>query len=265
LFYGDTKAGTPTITAGSGTLATGSQAETITAATVAKLAFTSTAVSATATSSATLGPITVQLQDTFGNAVNAGATTTVNVTSTSTGKSFAATSGGVTITSVSIASGATSASLFYGDTKAGSPTITASSSGLSSATQIQTIAGGAPTQLALSNCSVNSVGTACTSVPFTLGSSPGNVKANIQALDQFGNAATIGASITMTATSSSTTNYLVTGSPLTIDGTATPTNQSTGLLTVTHQNTANSIATITVHVTSPVASGIPDITFGVQK
>src|SRR5204862_1198779 len=54
-----------------------------------------------------------------------------------------------TITSVTIVSGASSASFKYNDPKAGTPTITAASSGLSSATQLETVTVGAFVKLQL--------------------------------------------------------------------------------------------------------------------
>jgi hypothetical protein len=116
-----------------------------------KLVITSSAVSGTASASATLGPITVQLQDATGSAVRATSDTAVGLTSNSTGTAvFAATSGGGAVTSVTIPTGSTSATFFYGDTKAGTPTVTAAFSGLASAAQQETINVGAATQVVLS-------------------------------------------------------------------------------------------------------------------
>lgn len=94
----------------------------------AQLAFTSTAVSGPASTSATLGPITVQRQDSSGAPVVAPSGGAVlNLTSSSTGGIFAASSGGPALTSMTIPAGASSVDFYYGDSKAGSPTITASS------------------------------------------------------------------------------------------------------------------------------------------
>jgi hypothetical protein len=142
-YYADTVAGTPTITVqASGLSPNGSQTETITAAKASKLVFITSSVSGAASSSATLGPITVQLEDTYGNPVAAsGSGTVVKLTSSSSGGIFAATSGATHITSITIAAGNSSASFYYGDTKTGSPVITAASSGLTSASQTETITG----------------------------------------------------------------------------------------------------------------------------
>jgi len=57
---------------------------------------------------------------------------------------------------------------------------------------------------------------------------------DVQALDLDGNAATIASTITMSVTSSNTNNFQIgPGATLTIDGTATPPNQSTTTFTIT--------------------------------
>src|SRR5207302_982903 len=120
FFYGDSKAGTPdrkSVVQGN-LLTQATQQETITTAAATKLVITSSAVSGPASSSATLGPITVQRQDQFSNPTTTG-TTTVDLSSNSAGAVFAATSGGSSITQVSISGGNSSANFFYGDSKAG--------------------------------------------------------------------------------------------------------------------------------------------------
>ena len=88
------------------------------------------------------GQITVQLEDAYDNlgAVSNSAQT-INLTTTSTAGTFYATQSGTTpIASVVISVGQTSASFYYSDTKAGTPTVTASDSALSSSpTQVETI------------------------------------------------------------------------------------------------------------------------------
>jgi hypothetical protein len=144
-YYGDNKSGSPTITATGTGLTSGTQVETVNPAAPNKFVFTTGAVSGTATATATLGPITVQEQDTYGNATTTAET--VNLASNSTGtKEFSATSGGTTITSISIPTGSSSATFYYGDNKSGSPTLTASGS-LTSATQVETVTAAAASKL----------------------------------------------------------------------------------------------------------------------
>jgi hypothetical protein len=117
-----------------------------------KLAFITSPVTGPVSSSATLGPITVQLEDAYGNPVMAtGSGVVVKLTSSSTGGIFAGTSGGSHITSITITSGKTSATFYYGDTVTGTPTITASSCGLTSATQTETITGAATKLVFITN------------------------------------------------------------------------------------------------------------------
>ncbi|MBT2594661.1 hypothetical protein J7I92_05050 [Arthrobacter sp. ISL-72] len=106
-----------------------SSAFTVTAAAAVRLVATGPA-SGTASATATVGPFTLERQDTYGNPVTSGSTD-VTLASTSTGtKVFAATAGGASVTKVTIPAGAASASFFYGDTKAGSYSVTGTASGL---------------------------------------------------------------------------------------------------------------------------------------
>ena len=132
---------------------------------------------APASNTANLGPITVQEQDAFGNPTFA--PETVNLSSSSAKGVFSLTAGGAPVTSVTIPGGAVSSvSFYYGDTIAGSPTITASSPpavGLASGTQTETIKAGPAATFSLSTPSPTA-GTA--------------FNETITAFDQFGNTAT---------------------------------------------------------------------------
>jgi hypothetical protein len=136
FYFGDPSAGTDTITMTAPQLTSSSQDETITAGAPSKVAICGPSqLSGPASSSANLGPVSLSLLDALGNvAVAPTGGRTVNLSSTSTGAVFAASSGGTRLTSLTIPAGSSSASFFYGDTTAGSPTITASSPGLGSAT-----------------------------------------------------------------------------------------------------------------------------------
>ena len=83
----------------------------------------------------TRGEVTVGLEDQYNNpgAISTSAQT-INLTTTSgQGVFYAAASGGTPITSVVIPAGQTGVNFWYVDTKTGTPTVTASDSGLSSA------------------------------------------------------------------------------------------------------------------------------------
>lgn len=84
--------------------------------------------------------MTIQTQDSSSNPVNVVSNTTVNLATTSgTGAFSLSNSTWANITSVTIPSGSNSINFYYKDTAAGTPTITAASTGLTSATQQETV------------------------------------------------------------------------------------------------------------------------------
>ncbi len=142
---------------------------------------TSSPLSAIASSSANMGPITVQEQDRFGNPTTVAET--VNLSSSSGTGVFSATPGGAAISSITIPAGSSSVNVYYGDTSSGTPTITASGS-LASGTQSETVTGGPATHLvfATSPSSTATGGSAFGTQPIVI------------AEDVFGNASTADAS-----------------------------------------------------------------------
>ena len=89
-----------------------------------QIVFTSAAVSGAGSTSAELGPITIQMQDTStGTAqpLTATSAVTVSLASTSLTGVFALTAGGATVSSVTIPAGSSSATFYYGDTTTGTP------------------------------------------------------------------------------------------------------------------------------------------------
>src|SRR5213075_2695501 len=148
-------AGTYPITVTAGTLSSGNYSFnfvngqlTVTPASASKLVFTISAQ--TLTAGVTSGTITVQRQDAYNNPNTTDGTITVNLSSDSSGiYVFRDATDTSTISSVSIASDSNSASFKYNDSKAGTPTITAAASGLTSGTQLETINAGAFVKLQL--------------------------------------------------------------------------------------------------------------------
>ena len=145
FYYGDTKAGTATITAsvsGSG-IASASKAVTIAAASAARIAFVNATTTSVAARTSTAGPLIVEVQDNLGNrtAAPAGGVTLTFSSSSASTSSFSLTSGGAAITKVTVPAGSSVAEVYFGDTKAGTPTVTVtgSISGWSNATQAQTV------------------------------------------------------------------------------------------------------------------------------
>ena len=138
FYFKDTAQGTPTITASASGYTPATTTFTITGS-ATKLVFTAGASQSLYVNE--VSPvITVAQEDANNHAVNAVNAITVNLTATSSTGAFYGSGGtGAAITSVTFASGSSSASFTYKDTAAGSPTITASSAGLTSATTTFTI------------------------------------------------------------------------------------------------------------------------------
>src|SRR5207253_2938348 len=144
--YTDTKAGTPTITAASTsptTITSATQTETVNAAAASKLVFTTSPV--TTTAGVASGTITVQRQDGSGNPNTTDTARTVTLASNSAEIGRASCRG-----RVKISNGASSVSINYTDTKAGTPAITAASTSpttITSATQTETVTAAGASQL----------------------------------------------------------------------------------------------------------------------
>lgn len=132
-------AGSETITASDGTVTNISPLITVNAAPASKLVYTA-GISQSISASEVSKVVTVQRQDSVGNPTTTGAITVNLASSSGNGRFYNNAQGtGTAITSVSIASGSSSASFYYKDSSSGTPTLTASSSGLTSATTQFTI------------------------------------------------------------------------------------------------------------------------------
>ncbi len=105
------------------------------------LVISSPAVSGAASSTPNLGPITVRRQTGSGSAITTGGAFTVDLTSrASTEGTFGATQfAAAAVTSVTIPSGQSTATFWFGSSSPGSPTITASAPGYEPGTQLETI------------------------------------------------------------------------------------------------------------------------------
>jgi hypothetical protein len=217
-----------------------SAAFTVTAAAAATFAITSAPVSGAASSSATLGPITIQRQDGFGNPVTAPTSVTVNLASNSAGtKVFATSSGGAAITTATIPPGASSVTVYYGDTKAGTPTITVTGS-LTSATQTETIAAGPASAL----CFVSTTDTACILTTQSVGSG-GTFSGRVQLVDSFRNPVVSATTISVTLTSSGDLQ-----TPIPASVTIAAGQSVSGTLSDKLNNGSSKSGTLTAHATS---------------
>lgn len=209
-----------------------------------QLVITSTALNQAAGAS---GTVTVQVQDASGTAVTAGAFT-VSLSSNGTGTNYFYTTGTTTgITQVAIADGAGSATFDYNDEKTGTPTITASVTGLTSATQQETITPAAANKMTLSATR--------TTLP---SDTKGSATLTATIYDQYNNV--------ITTDSSTVVNFVLTDSTyLTLSGASAT--ASSGVATVTVTTKSGTVpsppATSGVNITSgsltpPTAS--PDVT-----
>jgi len=147
-----------------------------------------------AVGTATLGPIKVQEQDAYGNPTTTAET--VNLASSSSGTiEFATTSGGASVASISIPVGSSSANIYYGDTKAGTPTITVSGA-LASGTQVETITAGVASKVSI------------TPAPSVTKKNPKTtVTLSLQLQDQFGNSATSSSGTTLGMSTASVNGF----------------------------------------------------------
>src|SRR5439155_9994478 len=172
--YSDTKAGTPTITVAdeSGTTDTGLidaiQVETVTPGAASKLGFSTQASNTTAGIS--IAPaVTVQVQDTYGNAVTTGtgSNASISLALSCPGGCGSTTLGG-TKTAIATAGVATFSNLSINTAGTGY-TLSASSTGLSGATSNSfNITGGTATQFAVSGFTTSGGGAAPQQSNFTV-------------------------------------------------------------------------------------------------
>ncbi len=194
--YNDTLAGSPLLTATDSPLTAVSQTETVSAAAASKLVITTAPQALIA--GVTSGPITVQLDDPFNNVATAASTQTVLLTTSSTapfGVHFRDTADATNITSVTISTGASSASFKYNDTLAGSPLLTATDSPLTAVSQTETVSAAAASKLVI------------TTAPQTLTAGVTSGPITVQLDDPFNNVATAATTQTVLLTTSSTAPF----------------------------------------------------------
>jgi hypothetical protein len=143
FYFGDTQAGAFGVTATPDFMSPIAQTESVTTGDPAVLALTTPPLLAHISTTATLGPITVELRDALGNPVLAPpGGITLHASSTSATGVFSTSPGGPATTSFVI-TGTSAISFYYGDGTPGSPVITVAGTGLSSATQTEQIGGDA--------------------------------------------------------------------------------------------------------------------------
>jgi hypothetical protein len=263
FYYNDTLAGHPTLTASSGTLTPASTTFTINACSATKLIF-STGGSQTLNAGQVSKPIVVQRQDQYGNPTTLGGSIIISLsTNSSTGHFYSDSSGTSSITSINInALASDSTSIYYADTVAGHPTLTAASAGLIAATTIFSVtsAAGGATHFVVSASSSATAGAS-----FSI---------SVTAKDQYGNTVT-SYSGTVHFSSSDGQAVLPANSGLTSGvGTFSVTLETSGSQKVTATDTANSaitgVASLTVTAADDLAKivispGAASVTAGVAQ
>jgi acid phosphatase len=178
FFYTDTRAGSPTITTSNTGLTGGTQTETINSAAPAKLAFT-TALQVINTGLCSAG-IKVQTQDSFGNPTTAGTSVALSTTSSS-GAVYSDASCATATASVTISRGTSTVSFFYRDTAIGSPTITASATGFTGATQTESIVAPGPVKLVFTTPSQTLATSVCSSTMTVQSQNSAGIPTNVVA------------------------------------------------------------------------------------
>lgn len=193
LYFRSNAAGTRTITASKSGIASGSQAETITAAAPATLAFSSAPKIFGAGACSTA--VTVSSRDSFGNVSAVGSDTQVDLAGTGFGF-YSDASCTTPITSVTISSGASSAQFRISGTLSGTRQITVSTlAGLSSANQNETINAGTPAQIGFSTAPQTIVVDNCSNIT------------TVQTQDSYGNASNSASNVTVALSSGGGTGF----------------------------------------------------------
>lgn len=190
LYWKDTAAGAPTLTAQASGLGQVSQAQQVVNAAPAALAFVTPP--GTAAAGACSSVATVQSRDPFGNPAPLSSATAVTWASTSSaGGFFSDPSCLVAVTGAVISAGASTASFYYADTAAGAPSLDASGGGFTRASQVWTINPGPPRRLAFAGPPPALLAGDCSGALL------------IEAQDDYGNRSSVSAALQLTLSSTS--------------------------------------------------------------
>ncbi|HYV48132.1 MAG TPA: MopE-related protein [Myxococcaceae bacterium] len=151
-FYFESLQGSPTITANGGALGSPQQTETVTPPQPTQLAF-STAAQTAVTANACSGAVNIDARDASGTPTAVLSPTTVNLATNPSGQVLLYAGAGCTgsaITSTTMATGTSRVTISFKGTVAGSTDITASATGLTSATQTEGVVAAAGTKVVIS-------------------------------------------------------------------------------------------------------------------
>jgi len=242
FYYKDRTPGTPTITASTSGLASATQQQTIRTAAPTRLVIVSP--TQTVTAGQCSAAVTVQAQDPSGNAANVAEAKTVALASTSSAASFYTDAGcSAATTTVALAINANQTSFYFRDTTAGTPTLTAATTGLTEADQVETVAPAAPAKLVI------------TTPPQTVNVDVCSAAMTVEVRDGFDNTAPVTVVTTVNLSSSAgTSTFHADGS---CGGSITTSNLGQGESQATFYFKDSAIGTPTI---TAAASGLTDAT-----
>lgn len=186
-------AGSPTLTATAAGLTPATQGLTVTAGAPAKLAFTNAPLSAVAGGCSAVA--TVQVRDTFDNAVTLASPLPVNLSTTGVAVTLHTGACATAVTQVTVPMGGSTASFTFRGTAAGGATVTATATGLNPASQVEAVTPAVPDTLVF------------LTTPQTVAAGTCSAVATVQARDAFGNASPVGAATTVTLSAAPATGF----------------------------------------------------------
>jgi hypothetical protein len=195
FWFKGTAVGSVVVTASATGLTSATQTETINPAGPSVLVFAS--APQTRQAGACSAAATVQSQDSYGNVSAVSAATAVNlVAAPAAGFAFYSDAGCTSaVTSVSMAAGASTAGFWFKGTAPGSITVTASATGFTAATQVETVNPAPPNHLAFTTGAQTRQAGACSAV------------ATVQTQDAYNNASPVGAATTVSLSASPATGF----------------------------------------------------------
>lgn len=183
VYFKGLNPGAVVVTASSGGLTSAMQTQTVSAGMPAALAFTTAAQMVNA--GACSAVVTVETRDAFGNTATVSAATQVMLAATGGVTLFSDASCTTAATSVNIASGQSSAGFYFSGTAPGSPAVTATSTGLTPANQVETITPAPAANLTIASAAQTRVAGACSAL------------VTLQVKDMLGNNATVTSATTV--------------------------------------------------------------------
>ncbi len=186
FYFRGTLAGSFSADVSSPGLTSASQTQAVVPGAPAQLAFSSAPL--TTPAGACAGPVTLALQDASGNASAAASDLSVALVGPGGVTFYAAAGCGAAVSSVTVAMGSASAAFWFRATAAGATPLDASASGVSGASQTQTVIPAAPTALAFTTAAQSQAAGSCSAVT------------SVQTRDAYGNPSPVSANTVVSLT-----------------------------------------------------------------